>query len=614
MKSKVTFFVFILLTSNLVLAQYPQILNIQNRHTTKLNGKWKYILDQYENGYYNYRYQINDEQPNPQENKSAFFNDHHPKDKSELLEYNFDESDNLIVPRSWNVQDDKLFYYEGTIWYRKKFDYTKSKQDNRVFVYFGAVNYEADVYLNGHKLGKHIGGFTPFNYEITQFLMEKDNSLIVKVDNKRKREAIPTVNTDWFNYGGITRDVELVETESTFVRDYVVQLKKGSQDVVSGFVQLDGNSLSQKVEITIPELKIREKVQTNSAGFAELNFKLPKAVLWSPENPKLYDVYLILNGQSLNDKIGFRSIEVKGTDILLNGKSVFLRGISIHEENSVRGDRAFSREDAILNLGRAKELNCNFVRLAHYPHNENMIRVAEEMGIMVWEEIPVYWTILWENKETYKNAQNQLTDMIVRDRNRANVIIWSMANETPVSEARTKFLYDLNLTARNLDNTRLISAALEKHSLPNDPLTNTIDDPFSEFADVVSFNEYVGWYDGLPEKCNRVKWDIKINKPIIISEFGGDALQGLHADKDTRWSEEYQEDLYIQNLKMLSQISALRGITPWILSDFRSPRRVLPNIQDGWNRKGLFSETGEKKKAFFVLHDYYLKNQKEFGK
>lgn len=614
MKSKVTFFVFILLTSNLVLAQYPQILNIQNRHTKTLNGKWKYILDQYENGYYNYRYQINDEQPNPQENKSAFFNDYHPKDKSELVEYNFDESDNLIVPRSWNVQDDKLFYYEGTIWYRKKFDYIKSKQDNRVFVYFGAVNYEADVYLNGKKLGKHIGGFTPFNYEITQFLREKDNSLIVKVDNKRKREAIPTVNTDWFNYGGITRDVELVETESNFVRDYVVQLKKGSQDVVTGFVQLDGNSLSQKVEIKIPELKISEKVQTNSAGFAELNFKLPKAVLWSPENPKLYDVNLTLNGQSLKDKIGFRSIEVKGTDILLNGKSVFLRGISIHEENSVRGDRAFSREDAILNLGRAKELNCNFVRLAHYPHNENMIRVAEEMGIMVWEEIPVYWTILWENKETYKNAQNQLTDMIVRDRNRANVIIWSMANETPVSEARTKFLYDLNLTARNLDNTRLISAALEKHSLPDDPLTNTIDDPFSEFADVVSFNEYVGWYDGLPEKCNRVKWDIKINKPIIISEFGGDALQGLHADKDTRWSEEYQEDLYIQNLKMLSQISALRGITPWILSDFRSPRRVLPNIQDGWNRKGLFSETGEKKKAFFVLHDYYLKNQKEFGK
>lgn len=614
MKPKVIFFVLILSCSISASAQFPQIQNIQNRQTTTLNGKWKYILDQYENGYYNYRYQANDEQPNPQENKSAFFNDYHPTDKSELVEYNFDESGTLIVPRSWNVQDDKLFYYEGTIWYRKKFDYSKSKSDNRVFVYFGAVNYEADVYLNGKKLGKHIGGFTPFNYEITSFLKEKDNSLVVKVDNKRKREGIPTVNTDWFNYGGMTREVELVETESTFIRDYVIQLKKGSKNEVSGFIQLDGNQPSQKVEISIPELKINQKIQTNSDGFGEVKFKLSNPVLWSPENPKRYEVVLTLNGQTLKDKIGFRSIEVKGTDILLNGKSIFLRGISIHEENSVRGDRAFSREDAVLNLGRAKDLNCNFVRLAHYPHNENMIRVAEEMGILVWEEIPVYWTILWENKETFKNAQNQLTDMIVRDRNRANVIIWSMANETPVSDARTKFLYDLTVTARILDETRLISAALEKHSLPNDPLTNTIDDPFAEFADVVSFNEYVGWYDGLPEKCNRVKWDIKINKPIIISEFGGDALQGLHADKFTRWSEEFQEDLYIQNLKMISQISALRGITPWILSDFRSPRRVLPNIQDGWNRKGLFSETGEKKKAFFILHDYYLNNEREFGK
>jgi beta-glucuronidase len=595
-------------------AQSVSIQNIENRKLTTLNGKWQYILDQYETGYYNYRYEPIDQDRHPENNKGAFFNDYHPSDKSELVEYDFDKSSSLIVPRSWNVQDDKLFYYEGTIWYRKKFDYTKSDTTNRLFLYFGAVNYEVDVYLNGKKLGKHIGGFTPFSYEITDIVKEKDNSLVVKVDNKRKREGVPTLNTDWFNYGGITRDVLLAEMPSTFVREYSIQLKKGSLQDVSGYVKVDGNNRQLPVTISIPELKINQKVTPDASGFAEINFKLSKATLWSPENPKLYTVQFLINGNTLNDRIGFRSVETKGTDILLNGKPIFLRGISCHEENGVRGDRAYSKEDAVILLGRAKELNCNFMRLAHYPHNENMIRMAEEMGILVWEEIPVYWTILWDNKDTYANAQNQLNEVITRDRNRANVIIWSMANETPVNEKRNEFLTSLIEFTHKTDNTRLVSAALEKEAMPDNPMTLTINDPIAGKVDVLAFNEYVGWYDGLPDKCNRVNWMINMNKPVIISEFGGGALQGLHGDKSERWTEEFQEDLYIKNLEMLSKISSLRGMTPWILSDFRSPKRVLPGIQDGWNRKGLFSETGDKKKAFYILKSFYDQKEKEYKK
>jgi beta-glucuronidase len=596
----------------LISGQANLIQNVENRQITTLDGKWHYIIDPYENGYYNYRYQPHDESPNPDGVPQAYYSDYHPKDQTELVEYNFDLSPTLLVPRSWNIQDEKLFYYEGTIWYRTKFDYQKKNPDNRIFVHFGAINYQADVYLNGHKLGRHIGGFTPFNFEITGLIKEIDNSLVVKVDNKRKREAVPTVNTDWFNYGGITRDVNLIEETTEFIKDYQIQLKKSSTNEVSGFIQIDGSVLEQEVQIKIPELKVEQKVKTDSKGYAQISFKLVKYTPWSPENPKLYDVVLSLNNNNLKDRIGFRTIETKGTDILLNGKPIFLRGISIHEENGVRGDRAYSREDALMLLNRAKELNCNFVRLAHYPHNENMIRIAEEMGILVWEEIPVYWTIIWDNPETYQNAENQLTEIITRDRNRANIIIWSVANETPLSDSRLIFLKKLALRARQMDNTRLISAALEKHSLENDPLTLIIEDPFVEYVDVLSFNQYVGWYDGLPEKCTRVKWDIKINKPVIISEFGGDALQGLHGDKNARWTEEFQEELYIRNLEMLSKIQNLRGITPWILNDFRSPRRTLPNIQDGWNRKGLFSETGNKKKAFYVLKAFYDEIEKKY--
>ena len=330
-----------------------------------------------------------------------------------------------------------------------------------------------------------------------------------------------------------------------------------------------------------------------------------KLDLWSPENPRLYSVTFATDSEEISDRIGFRSIAVRDTDILLNGQSVFLRGISLHEENPLRGGRAYSAEDARLLLGWAKELRCNFVRLAHYPHNEHMARVADELGLMLWEEVPVYWTIQWENPQTLANAKAQLTELIVRDRNRASVIVWSVANETPVSEARTQFLKELVDTARALDSTRLVSAAMEVHADPADANHRIVDDPFGAYTDLLSFNQYIGWYDGLPDKLSQIRWTLGYAKPVMISEFGADALQGLHGDRLTRFSEEYQEDLYRQTLAMLQKMPQWRGTTPWILADFRSPRRPLPHVQDGWNRKGLIGENGTRKKAFYVLKDFY---------
>ncbi|MDP4209404.1 MAG: glycoside hydrolase family 2 TIM barrel-domain containing protein [Bacteroidota bacterium] len=586
------------------------ITNVLGRQTFSLNGKWNYIIDPYETGYYDYRYKPFDASPKP---SGGFFLDRHQTDKSELLEYDFNQSPTLIVPRDWNSQDDKLFYYEGTIWYRRLFQYSKNNPDNRVFVHFGAANYETDVYLNGKKLGKHIGGFTPFAYEITSILKEGDNSLVVKVDDKRKREAVPTLNTDWWNYGGITRDVNVVEVPSTFISDYFIQLKKSSKNLIAGYVKVNGVKKSQKVKIEIPELKSTSEFTTNDSGYVKIEIPLKKLDLWSPSNPKLYQVNISSETDKVVEKIGFRTIETKGSDILLNGQSIFLRGICIHEENAIRGGRAYSLEDSRMLLGWAKELNCNYVRLAHYPHNEYMARLADEMGILVWEENPVYWTILWDNKETFDNAQTQLTDLITRDKNRASVIIWSMANETPVSEARTNFLKNLAATARSLDDTRLISAAMETHTNPGKPLTKIVEDPFAPYVDIVNFNQYVGWYDGLPEKCDQITWEIKYDKPVMISEFGGGCVQGLHGDAQTRWTEEFQEDLYKRTLNMLSKIPQFRGVTPWILCDFRSPKRLLPNVQDGWNRKGVIGENGTKKKAFFVLKNFYNQMEEKYS-
>jgi beta-glucuronidase len=396
-----------------------------------------------------------------------------------------------------------------------------------------------------------------------------------------------------------------VEVPETYIADYSIQLKKGSASEIAGFVKLTGSATEQKIRIEIPELKISTEIKSDTSGMAAFNIPVKKISLWSPESPKLYQVNVVSETDKVGEKIGFRTIETKDTDILLNGKSIFLRGICIHEENPLRGGRAYTEADARMLLNWAKELNCNYVRLAHYPHSENMVRLADEMGILVWEENPVYWTILWDNPSTYELAKQQLTDVITRDKNRASVIIWSMANETPVSEERTTFLKNLAEQARSLDNTRLISAALEVHTDPKAPLVKIVEDPFADYVDIVNYNQYVGWYDGLPEKCDKITWQIKYNKPVMISEFGADALFGMSGDSLTRFSEEYQEDLYKRTLAMLSKIPQFRGVSPWILCDFRSPRRQLPNIQDGWNRKGVISQNGDKKKAFFILKDFY---------
>ncbi len=604
MMVRVILILLLLMNCNHIFGQDQIFTNVYHRDALSLNGHWNYIVDPYENGYYNYRYEPFDQQEHPW--ASAFFLNSKPKDKSDLIEYDFDKMDRLIVPGDWNLQKPNLLYYEGTIWYKKSFEFKKSKESSRVFLYIGASNYKTEVYLNGQKLGTHVGGFTPIQYEITNVIDDQENHLIIKVDNKRLKEGVPTLNTDWWNYGGITRDVKVFETPETLISNYSIQLSPDNPKIIEGEIRLNGSQIeNQEVYLKIPELKLDKPIQSNADGNYTFEFKVQDLEHWSPDSPKLYRVELSTSEDRLVDSIGFRTIKTLGTDILLNGQSIFLKGISIHEESPLSGGRANNIEDAKILLGYAKALGCNFVRLAHYPHNEHMIRMADKMGLMVWEEIPVYWTIAWDNVQTYKNAQNQLSEVMDRDINRASVIIWSMANETPTSDERNLFLNKLATFAKAKDNTRLISAALEQKDYNNDPNTRTISDPFAEVVDILSFNQYIGWYDGTIEKCQKIKWEITQNKPVIISEFGAGAKYGLHGAKDERWTEEYQEYLYEETLKMLDQIEQLRGVSPWILMDFRSPRRVLPEIQDNFNRKGLISEKGEKKKAFFVLKNYY---------
>ena len=574
----------------------PVIQNVNAYESLSLNGEWNYIVDVQEEGYYDYRMK-----PTPW----GFFRNAKPQKPEDLIEYDFDKSPTMQIPGDWNTQDERLFFYEGTVWFKKSWDLPPAPSQGggvRYLLYFGAVNYDCRVWVNGKEAGHHVGGFTPFNFDVTEMLKEGENTVIVKVDNKRHAENVPTQIFDWWNYGGITRDVKLVKVTPVYIEDYNVQMVSLEGRRLAFSARLNKAEAGHTVTIDIPELKLKKTVTTDADGKVQLYAKF-KPLLWSPENPKLYQMNITLDdATTIDDEIGFRTIETRDKQILLNGQPIFLKGISIHDEKANGGGRANSTEDAHQLLTWAKELGCNFVRLAHYPHNEYMVREAERMGILVWSESPVYWTIAWKNSATFANAKQQLTDMISRDHNRANIIIWSIANETPHSAQRDDFLGRLAQYARTQDSTRLISMAMEVTGAAN--YVNRLNDNMNKYVDVVSFNQYVGWYRDVND-APKMTWEIPYNKPVIISEFGGGAKYGYHGQKNQRWTEEFQENLYRENLAMIDKIDGLSGTTPWILKDFRSPRRVLPGIQDFYNMKGLVSDKGEKKKAFFVLKEWY---------
>lgn len=581
---------FILLLIDMATAQVG-VISAGAKKVTSLNGDWDVIID-----------------PAGAGDWKQVWLEQKPEKKSDFFEYSFQGGPRLKVPGDFNSQKPELTYYEGTVWYKKQFSYIAQKS-KRLFLYFGAVNYTADVYLNGKKIGSHEGGFTPFQFEISAQVKAGLNTIIVRVNNARNQYGIPGLGYDWLNYGGITRDVNLIENNNTYIDDYSIQLKKGSLNTVLGWVHLNGVQSLQNISIKIPELNLSYHTKTNSEGFARVEFS-PALKLWSPDNPKLYQVVIESETDTVTDHIGFRSIAVKGGKILLNGKQVFLKAVNIHEENPYKAARAYSKEDALLLLNAAKSLGCNMVRLAHYPHNENMIKEAEKMGLMVWSEIPVYQHIEFSDPAVPEKIDRMMTEMIKRDKNRCGVIIWSLSNETyPSTPGRNKTLIALTQKCRNIDSTRLITHVTNTQRYEN----NTFDvwDTLDRYVDIISVNEYIGWYtpwQGLP---SDTKWKlVSPEKPVFISEFGGEALYGNNtgpADEAAYWTEAYQAKIYTDQIAMFSTVPNLAGVCPWLLFDYRSLGRMHPVYQKGYNRKGLLSEKGEKKKAWYIMKEYYSK-------
>ncbi|MGE4455050.1 MAG: glycoside hydrolase family 2 protein [Sphaerochaeta sp.] len=512
------------------------------------------------------------------------------------LDSDFEGWPTISVPSCWNTACKDLYYYESTALYFKTFKYKEHNPGERVFLHFEGSAYRTYVFLNGKVIGMHDGASTPFSFEVTQTLKIDENRLIIAVDASRSKDRIPMDNTDWFNYGGIYRDIMLIRTPSTYIQNFFSQLQPHTTNTIFATVTLDKN-VDGKAMYRIAELGIEKEIPIK-AGKGSISFEAD-IELWSPEYPKLYAVEVSTEEDRLCEKIGFRDIQVNGMDILLNGKQIFLKGVSVHEDHITLGKSTNEQviRDTIADL---KEMHGNFIRLAHYPHTRLFSKIADEMGVLLWEEIPVYWAINFTNEATYADGENQLAELIVRDRNRASVIIWSVGNENPDTDARLSFMASLAKKTRELDPTRLVSAAC---------LVNTtklkLEDRLMEHLDVIGNNEYYGWYEPNFEDLLTILNNTDLTKPVIITEFGGGARAGNHGTKDTMWTEEFQEALYKKQFQTLDKAKYVRGMTPWIFYDFRAVRR-LNRYQEGFNRKGLIdSDRKTKKLAFYVTQKYY---------
>lgn len=524
-----------------------------------------------------------------------------------FFEFDLDRGPTMELPGAWNSAEPELRWYDGLIWFQRRFDAPAAKPGQRSFLRFEAVNYRAMVYLNGKAIAQHEGGFTPFVVEVTDTLRATSNRLVVGADSRHDAQTIPGEITDWDLYGGITRPVKLIQTPATFIDDATLRLTDTGHLV--GSLQLNGPQVgNQPVNLRIAALNLTLQARTDAHGEARFDVAAPASLKrWSPESPTLYDVDFEAGSDKLRDRIGFRTVAVRGSDILLNGKPVFLKGISIHEEEigpnpARRLDEAAARRL----LGEVKHgLHGNYVRLSHYPHNETMLRVADELGLLVWSEIPVYWTVDWDSPAVLDKARRMQAETIYRDRNRAALVLWSIGNETPVADNRTRFHAALAQTVRALDTSRLVSAALLVERQGD---TIRLADPLLKELDVIAVNTYAGWYgDDTLDAVAKLRWDLPADKPLLFSEFGADAQAGFRDPTLRRkFSEDYQADYYRATLAMADKVPTMRGLSPWVLKDFRSPRREHPVFQKGWNRKGLISETGQRKLAFDVLADWYL--------
>ncbi|KAL3284925.1 hypothetical protein HHI36_019057 [Cryptolaemus montrouzieri] len=540
----------------------------------------------------------------------------------------------MPVPSSYNdiTTDWKLRDHVGIVWYEHNFYVPKVWSDlGMVWIRFGSVSYAAQVWINGVKVVSHQIGHLPFKADITNYIkFGQQNRVTVSCDNTLLDETIPqgkvsslsngrlvqTYTFDFFNYAGIDRSVFLYTTPSVFIDDITVTTESANNDTAVlnytvVYINNDMNNVSCRVQLLD---KVGETVATGSCdkGSGQLLVENPK--LWWPylmherpgyqytfvvklidENNKLIDIYRLL--------IGIRTLNWTNDSFSINGKKLYLHGFGRHEDSDIRG-KGLDFPLIIRDYNLIKWVGANAYRTSHYPYAEEIMDLADSMGIMIIDECPAV-DIVGFSDGLLENHKTSLTELIKRDKNRPSVIMWSAANEPRTQYPAAKPYFEAVINhIKELDSTRPTTIVEAQAYTATDS---------SLFVDIVSFNRYNGWYinegnmDAITSAVisEATNWNKKFQKPVIIQEYGGDTLEGLHFLPDYIWSEEYQVDLMSEHFKAFDSLREqgfFIGEFIWNFADFKTAQTYT---RVGGNKKGIFTRNRQPKSSAHFLRRRY---------
>lgn len=534
----------------------------------------------------------------------------------------------IAVPASWNDQFEDLRDYCGIAWYQTHFDLPADFATNRrLRLRFGSVNYLADVWLNGAPLGKHEGGHLPFEFDVDGKVRPENNLLVVRVDcalapdrvppgqispdprDTFSNEQLPATSFDFFPFAGIHRPVMLYSTPTRAITDLSIQTAiQGGQ----GRVRVHLNTTPGTVGMARFMLQghgAEVKVEAPIAGDrVEVELSVPNAAFWGPGEPNLYRLKteLILSGAitdrySLN--VGIRTVEVRNDALLVNGKPVYLKGFGRHEDFPVAG-RGYMAPLIVKDYSIMRWMGANSFRTSHYPYSEQMMDMADQLGILVIDETPAVGLFFADAglDRRLNLCQQYIREMIARDRNHPCAIMWSVANEPHSTRPPAKeFFHTLYRTAKSLDNSRPVT-------LVN--CAGVWEEAF-EFMDVLCVNRYNGWYTqpgrldaGVAELSAELdKIHAAFKKPMIVTEFGADAISGHHAQPPEMFSEEYQAETITAYHNLFKTKKYITGEHVWNLCDFKTSQAV--HRAGALNHKGVFTRDRRPKLAAHKLRELW---------
>ena len=548
----------------------------------------------------------------------------------------------IAVPGSWNEQYAEFYNYLGMAWYLTTFFIPKGWQGQRVFLRVGSANYFARVWINGVIVGEHEGGHLPFAFDITEKLKwSASNTIAILVENHLTPTRVPPGNTgdgfgginagypdttfDFFPYAGLHRPVLLYTVPKNHIEDItVVPDIKGSTGRIDVKIEVQGNIERGRVILSGENGEI-DKFFTTKSGSGGVSLKIPQARFWSPEDPYLYRVTIeLLDKQQIVDsytmRTGIRTIAVEGDQILLNGKSIFLRGCARHEDFYVHG-KGLNLPLLVKDYDLMKWIGANSYRTSHYPYSEEEMQMADRCGMLIIDEIPAVGLFFDDNHENVQRrleqCKQQLRELISRDKNHPSVIMWSIANE-PVPPKMIErlmggdradqepgfasFFDVLYRLARELDPSRLVTLV----GLMGGPLE------WQTPSDVICLNRYWGWYtqpgqmalgaELLGQELDSIYETI--GKPIILSEFGADTVAGMHSHPPKMWTEEYQVEMIRAYLDAADEREFVVGTHVWNFADFQAVQSI--RRAEGMNYKGVFTRDRKPKMAAHFLRERWL--------